>query len=824
LVAIGDVVSLQPHSSRSLTTISIYLEPAPAESLARALIDGMDRASAIDHLVRDERWRVVRFAPLDVCTDSRLRLVQVITSLQFGGAERIALALDGSLRRQGVACRLVTLGRSIRQSFPSPPEMIDLSLLTHDPITRAVAARRASRDFNADVIHAHLLDAGQLMELGQEGIPVVVTVHNQRAGWPSGLESLGPSGAALLAACARTVEADLAREGVPVPVRTVWNGIDAGAFQATPARRKAGLEFRRRLGIGRNELVLLSVANPRQQKRLDLLPAVLQATRAELARRAVDREARLVIVGEASPFSQDGIRSVETTRAEAARLGLNSQIRWAGPMQDVASALAAADVLVSTSDHEGLSLAMLEALAAGVPVVATDVGAVAEIAPGDPAVTILPRTSGPDDFGSVLADRACRPIAASLPPHLTTAAMAGRYTWLYSRVIASSARQRSGDGLFLVTNNLSIGGAQSSARRLLLGLSEKGVKARAAVLQEQPDNPTPGRRALVNVGVPVTALPPAGATSAADAVALLLEEIDSDPPDAVLLWNVMPSYRVLIADALLSLPLFDVSAGALSFDSLEDYFSRPRGALPYRTTAEYGARLAGSIVKYSAEADRAARALVIPVHIIPNGVSIDRSLRRSAETRFVIGTAARLNPQKRLDHLLEAMRLVHNDLPPYRLRIAGGIESGCEDHVLVLRQLGEGLPIEWLGSVDDSAEFLRDLDLFVLIAEPAGCPNASLEAMACGLPVIATNCGGMSEQVIDGVTGRLVGRDDIDGLAAAILEAARNPSARSAWGEAGRRRIEDFFSLDRMIDSYIRVCNLRPTNPGNHRSSSALQR
>ena len=154
------------------------------------------------------------------------------------------------------------------------------------------------------------------------------------------------------------------------------------------------------------------------------------------------------------------------------------------------------------------------------------------------------------------------------------------------------------------------------------------------------------------------------------------------------------------------------------------------------------------------------------------------------------------------------MRRVHGELPPYRLRIAGGVEPGCEDHALALRRLGEGLPVEWRGSLDETAEFLQDLDLFVLVAEPAGCPNASLEAMACGLPVIATDSGGMSEQIADGVTGRLVGRDDIEGLAAAILEAARDPLARSAWGEAGRRRIEEFFSLDRMIDSYIRVCQL----------------
>ena len=92
------------------------------------------------------------------------------------------------------------------------------------------------------------------------------------------------------------------------------------------------------------------------------------------------------------------------------------------------------------------------------------------------------------------------------------------------------------------------------------------------------------------------------------------------------------------------------------------------------------------------------------------------------------------------------------------------------------------------------------------MAEPAGCPNASLEAMAAGLPVIATDVGGMSEQVEDGVTGRLVGREDVEGLAAAVVEAASDRDRRAAWGEAGKRRVAERFGLERMIAEYHRVC------------------
>jgi glycosyltransferase involved in cell wall biosynthesis len=114
--------------------------------------------------------------------------------------------------------------------------------------------------------------------------------------------------------------------------------------------------------------------------------------------------------------------------------------------------------------------------------------------------------------------------------------------------------------------------------------------------------------------------------------------------------------------------------------------------------------------------------------------------------------------------------------------------------------------VEWLGGLDDVTEFLRDLDIFVLMAEPAGCPNASLEAMAAALPVVATDVGGMAEQVENGVTGRLVGREDADGLAAALFEAAHHFDRRTSWGLAGQRRVAERFSLDRMVAEYRRVC------------------
>jgi glycosyltransferase involved in cell wall biosynthesis len=124
----------------------------------------------------------------------------------------------------------------------------------------------------------------------------------------------------------------------------------------------------------------------------------------------------------------------------------------------------------------------------------------------------------------------------------------------------------------------------------------------------------------------------------------------------------------------------------------------------------------------------------------------------------------------------------------------------------MLHSKGAGLSVDWVGEQQDIGQFLGDLDLFVLVAEPAGCPNASLEAMASGLPLICTDVGGASEQVDDGITGRLVPRGDIRALADALVELAQQPQLRARFAAAGRATVAARFDVKRMIADYRRVC------------------
>ncbi|MBX7186400.1 MAG: glycosyltransferase [Vicinamibacteria bacterium] len=780
--------------------------------MVEALEDEDDLRASIRFSAKAAAARIVHYSGIDVADDDSLRIAEVVTSLQQGGAERIALDLARGLPSHGLRTALVTLGRPTRAAFEAPLGTIDLSALGGpDPRHRARRAARHLVSLGFDLVHGHLLDQGTIRAFASRGLPIALTLHNTSTGWPAGTTKLRAEDAHLVIACARSVEDECRAEGLPIPVRTIWNGVDFQALHPDPSAALRGRAFRESLGFDPTDFVLLSVANPRPQKRLHLLPAILRSTREAIAASGRPREVRLVLAGSAaarSPLGESAVRKLEQAIDEN---GVREHVRLIGSVDDVLACLLGSDVLVSASAHEGLSLAQIEALAAGRPIVVTRVGGAAELGRDNPGVFLLDKDASPADFARVLA-----PLAPGPPPlgrepariHFDIGRMVSNYARLLPRALRASRRKGGGDGLFLVTNNFSTGGAQTSARRLLLGLRSRGIKVRAAVIEEQIAFPTPGRAALRAAGVEVLATPPPGVADVALAVSGMLEAIDRDPPGAVLLWNVIPEYKVLLADALIDIPLYDVSPGEMYFESLERCFARPRPGLPYRSASEYGRRLAGVIVKYEGERGRAREFLGAPVHVVPNGVPVSgvEAPAPEAGARLVVGTAARLDPRKHIDRLLRALHLVHPRMPPYVLRIAGGAERGYEAHAAELSNLARGLSVEFAGEIEDMRGFLRTLDLFVLVAEPAGCPNASLEAMAEGLPVVATNAGGMSEQLADGITGRLVAREDDEALGEAILDLAHDAEGRRAMGEAGRERARTRFSMAAMIESYAKLC------------------
>jgi glycosyltransferase involved in cell wall biosynthesis len=736
--------------------------------------------------------RAVHWPALDLAaTDERLAVLQIITSLQHGGAEKIARDLAFALPRYGVASRLVVLGRPHRRSLDAPGEVLDLSHLPRSE--RAGVLVKAAIARGADVLHVHLTDAEETMALARSGIPVMATVHNARNGWPRGWETLANGEVALMLACSQAAEADLRVAMPEAPVRTVWNGIPPNKFPETP------------LPACEEGFTLACIANPRPQKRLERLPAIVAAVRAELAARGNRKQVRLVIAGETSALLPEAVESRAAVDRETLKHGVD--VFWTEGATPVREVLANSHALVSCSAHEGLSLAHLEALSSGRPVIACDTGGTRELAWRNPAVTLLDAEASPATFAKAVADALLDPPASAhrlVWRDFTTDRMAER--------VARFARQAAcrppaeGETIWFVSNNLSMGGAQSSLKRLAKSFHGRGLRVRVALLQEYPEHPTAGRMELLDHGIEVFVPPPAGLIEAQESVDLILAEMAADPPGAVVFWNAITTHKLLLADALPFARVHDISPGEMWFSSFERCMENPPPGLPCRVPSDYGRLLDSFTVKYGAEAKRAA-AIGAPVKVIPNGVVMPEEPCRRArvEGAFVFGTAARISPQKRLDELIAAFRLALPDLPEAVLRIAGGVETGAEECAAQLRTLAEGLPVEWVGETRDIWAFHAGCDGFVMISDPAGCPNASMEALASGLPVIATDVGGASEQVIDGVNGFLVPKRDVAALARAMVEMAGDASRRDAMSEAAREHIRRHFTVERMTEDYLQL-------------------
>lgn len=189
------------------------------------------------------------------------------------------------------------------------------------------------------------------------------------------------------------------------------------------------------------------------------------------------------------------------------------------------------------------------------------------------------------------------------------------------------------------------------------------------------------------------------------------------------------------------------------------------------------------------------------IQVLWNGIDLARFAFTGPDPNGPALIVARLSPEKDLTTLLRAAALVTRFDPGFRLDIAG--DGPCRGDLQALAQvLGIEENVRFLGLVQDIPTLLSRASLFVLSSITEGVSLTLLEAMARGLPVVATRVGGNPEVVSDGVTGMLVPSGDPDALATAILRLRRDSSLARQMGFAGRARVERDFDIRAMVASY----------------------
>ncbi len=163
---------------------------------------------------------------------------------------------------------------------------------------------------------------------------------------------------------------------------------------------------------------------------------------------------------------------------------------------------------------------------------------------------------------------------------------------------------------------------------------------------------------------------------------------------------------------------------------------------------------------------------------------------------LVVGSVARLVPVKGHLDLLRAMAVVQNALPNVCLLLVGGgdLRSELEQEAHKL-----GLRVVFTGTQEDVRPFIGMFDVAVLSSYTEGLSIFLLEAMAMNIPIVATEVGGNLEAVVDGETGYLVPPNDSQALAKYILEVLDDTQKLSKMGRAGRKRVEEVFSLEQTL-------------------------
>jgi len=278
----------------------------------------------------------------------------------------------------------------------------------------------------------------------------------------------------------------------------------------------------------------------------------------------------------------------------------------------------------------------------------------------------------------------------------------------------------------------------------------------------------------------------------------VLKELRKNPPDVLQSQHFYANAYVSVAAWLLQAS----GIGAM----------RNNGHTEVRDSGPLGGwlnlRLPRTIAANSQTAIQYAVAQGVPasrLYYLPNVVDSEwfKPSAPMSKGRLTLVAVGRLVKQKRLDRFISILACLRTD---FRLDVRGLIVGpGCQNEDLrpelenQARSLGLFPDIvQFRGGVSDIRSVYHEADVCVLTSDFEGTPNVLLEAMACGLPVVATKVGGVPGIVRHGQTGFLLEPDDLEGLVAAVVKLVKNSELRREMGQCARSEVEENHCLHRL--------------------------
>jgi len=735
------------------------------------------------------------------------RVLHIIRSLEAGGAERIvveyALNHDTANYSAEVCC--------LEQAGHLAEPLVSSGIPVH------VLGRKGRRDIGAlfrlarlmrrgrfDVVHYHNfgplvfgLPAAILAD-----IPCVVRTEHNVVHWRSHLRCVASRLSEHRESAQIAVSEAVRRSHIAFSdltgdrCVTVWNGID-------PARLKDGGDrsaTRAGLGIANGSVVALAVGSLTPQKNYaNLLHAAAHVLRDT-------SNVVFLIVG--SGVLEPGLR------AKAEELGLADGVRFLGERADVPAILAACDILVNSSSWEGLPVSILEAMAAGVPTVATDVGGNAELLTvGGPSGVVVP----PEDsraLGEAILRLAASPerrvrlgarARVAVLERFSAECMTRETERIYDLCasggvhLATSGRIR----VLLLIGELGRGGAERQLSELASRMDDERYEPVVCCLAPPSGLFEVIRGAGVEV-VSLNKLPGIGLASLLELVRIVRRL----RPAVIHSYLFSANWRGLLVGRMLRVPVIISSVRNVDFHPslVMTLLDRFMGIFVDQVIANADAVRRFVVDRHWIDDGR--------VHVVYNGVGYERldAAVRNHELRVVeqpgrrptVVKVASLTPKKDHSTFLEAAVLVIRKIPDARFLVVGGgrLQRKLERMV---RELGLQDHVVLVGETSNVPGLLVDADVSVLTSLREGCSNALLESMALGTPIVATDVGGNRELVRDGVEGFIVPAGDAKAVADRIIQLLENQELRVRMGRAGRARIDRRFTAARMVGDTVRL-------------------
>jgi N-acetyl-alpha-D-glucosaminyl L-malate synthase BshA len=197
----------------------------------------------------------------------------------------------------------------------------------------------------------------------------------------------------------------------------------------------------------------------------------------------------------------------------------------------------------------------------------------------------------------------------------------------------------------------------------------------------------------------------------------------------------------------------------------------------------------------------------VPIDVIANFVDTERfapaAVPRASEPPFVLLHVSNFRPLKRVEDTVHILAEVRRRLPGLNvsLRLVGDGPERARIHALV-RTLNLDEHVHFLGERVDLPAVYRDSDVFLLPSQTESFGLAALEALACGVPVVASRVGGLPEVVTDGEVGLLAPLGDTLQMAAHVARLLTDHGLRARLARAARQRVEAHFQLEPMVTRY----------------------